>query len=108
MVDNTRGEKDLTGLNTNNNEGLDASSNLNFDIQSSLLATKRALDEDMKNLSIVNVDAGNIQKLSQLFDISLLQAENILKTNNNSIEKSVDDLLLNFSDFQNSRLKYQF
>ncbi|TRY52361.1 hypothetical protein CTYZ_00002853 [Cryptosporidium tyzzeri] len=108
MVDNTRGEKDLTSLNTNNNEGLDGSSNFNFDIQSSLLATKKALDEDMKNLSIVNVDAGNIQKLSQLFDLSFTQAENILKANNNSVEKSIDDLLLNFSDFQNSRLDYQF
>ncbi|KAH8585023.1 uncharacterized protein ELE39_000974 [Cryptosporidium sp. chipmunk genotype I] len=108
MVDNIRGEKDLTRLNTNNNEGLDASSNFNFDIQSSLLETKRALDEDMKNISIVNVDAANIQKLSQMFDLSPSQAENILKANGNSIKKSMDDLLLNFSDFQNSRLKYQF
>lgn len=53
MVDNTRGEKDLTSLNTNNNEGLDGSSNFNFDIQSSLLATKKALDEDMK-VSLLN------------------------------------------------------
>lgn len=62
----------------------------------------------MQNLNIVNVDATNIQKLSQMFDISPIQAENILKSNNNSIRKSINDLLLNFSDFQNARLEYQF
>ncbi|KAJ1611575.1 hypothetical protein OJ253_831 [Cryptosporidium canis] len=107
MTDGSRGEKDLTSLNASSCEGTEAGSKLNFDIQASLLAAKNAMDEDMKNLSIVHVDAANIQRLSQMFDISPTQAEATLKANNNSVEKSINDLLLNFSEFQNSKIKFQ-
>lgn len=48
MTDNSRGEKDLSSLNTNDYEGLGADSDFKLDIQTSLLATKKAMDEDMK------------------------------------------------------------
>ncbi|KAF7459156.1 hypothetical protein HWI79_275 [Cryptosporidium felis] len=99
-------EKDLTGLKSEGNESFENDSNFRLDIQSTLLATKKALDEDMKNLSITNVDAQNIQKLSQLFDLPASQAEAILKSNNNDIEKSIDNLLLRFSEFEKSKLAY--
>ncbi|KAH7649685.1 hypothetical protein FG379_000945 [Cryptosporidium bovis] len=98
-------EKHLSDLNLKI-EGITSNLEVNHDIQSKLLATKKALDEDLKNLSITSVDPDNVKKLSQMFDLSNNQAENILKSNKDNLYDSVRSLLLNFSEYEESKKQY--
>ncbi|KAH8738639.1 hypothetical protein FG386_000634 [Cryptosporidium ryanae] len=102
-IENT--EKQLADLNSTS-EGITSNLGVNYDIQLTLLATKKALDEDLKNLSIISVDLENVNKLSQMFDLSNVQAESILKSNRDNLNDSIKSLLLDFPEYDNAKKQY--
>ncbi|OII71633.1 hypothetical protein cand_038740 [Cryptosporidium andersoni] len=97
-------KKQLDDLNISNDtisESFDSSK-----VETSLKAAIKAFEKDIENSSNTKILPEDIKVISGLFDISLIDAENTLKVNNGNLNKTIESLMLDFSEFQNSFKKF--
>ncbi|KAL7065708.1 hypothetical protein ACR3K2_38480 [Cryptosporidium serpentis] len=97
-------KKQLDDLNISNDtisESFDSSK-----VEISLKAAIKAFEKDIENSPKAKILPEDIKAISELFDISLINAENTLKVNNGNLNKTIESLMLDFSEFQNSFKKF--